>query len=907
MTVPQQPTRTTHVGNGVTTVFAYDFLCLAKRDLQVIVSGAVIDPSAYTVSNIGLGSGGDVTFNLAPASQAQIIIQLNMVLDRETDYQTNGDLFAKTVNFDFDRLWLAIQQAFGYLVRVPRLGDSDVDGAGAYLAKGNRITNLGDPVGDTDAVNQRSMFSFVTEYVDKAIAGVVGGFGWFLQTGIGAVFRTFQDKMRDTVSAADFGALGDGSNETALFANMDATPGRRINLLGRTYLVDAIPNGNDYFNGAFKVGTDIFWRHQNPRLHPFDNPAATVRAVLPTEGVYRGLNVGILPLPGSSLWKMVWRESTGHGVENGTAIMAADTADAGKTLTNTRIIYRTATADTRNFVSGVMGAGRVGIIAARPQEAGTYLDPVFIYSDNPGATNESWSAITMPTTSNVDFHGAIYPWPASAGGHDTLGYIAYGYRPTAQGGGISAWCTVDNGNTWTELTNIIPVTGAFPNLSEIAVSRIGKLNRWVATIRTSASLNMAVAISSDMRNWSTAADSGLKMGGNPPSVFYEDGKLWMLTFSRTGQVIIPEYGNAIVISEGNAEEIWASSGTTGWKGWKILTGSNFWPTGYISLQSVRGRWYGLFTMAEEQAGNSRGRTAYLGMLSSDALESASARQMKATIPQRNTIYNGGLQLWQAGTSFTTFATRMMVADGFTFARAGFAAGATVSRVNGTKGRYALRVRRDDGDSSTAMMNLSVVLTMDESIPYRDKVVAIQLRVTGGAGFSAANGFLGVQLRQTNNASEQFVTSSSGLFSVGDSPVDSSGTGVNIDGLSRDFVLVVQNVAKDTTQLLLRINWTPVGTAANDYFDLEMLKMEPGRLATPFVWESEDEVYDRAQRFYQTKNVRAENGSRHIPLAKMHRVPAVTVSVGTAANETRDGFELTHTAAADCAVVATAVM
>ena len=34
---------------------------------------------------------------------------------RLTDYQDNGDLLADTVNKDFDRLWMAIQQAFIYL------------------------------------------------------------------------------------------------------------------------------------------------------------------------------------------------------------------------------------------------------------------------------------------------------------------------------------------------------------------------------------------------------------------------------------------------------------------------------------------------------------------------------------------------------------------------------------------------------------------------------------------------------------------------------------------------------------------------------------------------------------------------------------------------------------------------
>jgi len=668
-----------------------------------------------------------------------------------------------------------------------------------------------------------------------------------------------------------------------------------------------LPNGNDYFNGAFKVGTQVYWRNRNPRQHPFENPAPVLADLLPNEGIYRGLSVGILPIANSTQWLLVWREASGHGVENGTSIMAADTVDAGKTLTNIRLIYRTSNADTRNFVSGTMEDGRTGIVAARAQEGGTYLPPVFLYSDNPGAVDEVWSAVTLPATGSVDFHGELYPWPAAAGGHDSLGHIVYGYVPTAQGGGICAFTTVDNGATWIEHLGVIPVTVQFANLSEISVTRIGSTNRWVAAVRTFSGQNMAAAVSSDMLNWSVVADSGLFMRNNPPCLMYEDGKVWLLSFSRSGREIVPEFGNAIVIAEGDAETIWQSGGQLGWKDWKIISPSTWWPTGYISVKMVRGRWYGLFTSAEEQPGNSAGRTAYLGLLSSDPVQAVSSRQMQTVIPQPNSVFNGSLQAWQAGTTFSSFSQRSMVADGFTFARTGFAGGATVSRTAGNKARYAIRVRRNDGDSSTAMMSLACVLTVADSIPYRNKPVTLSLRLAAGAGFSAAGGLLGVQVRQTNITTEQQVTGASGLFSSGDSPVGSSGTVLRIDGLWRDRQLTVQNVAKDTTQLLIRFSWTPIGTAVNDYFDMEMLKMEPGRLATPFVFEPESIVLARASRHYQTKSVRTENGARHIPLLPMHRSPAVTVSVGAASAMTRDGFELTYTAADDCVVVASAVM
>ncbi|HFE1505283.1 TPA: peptidase S74, partial [Escherichia coli] len=109
-----------------------------------------------------------------------------------------------------------------------------------YDAKQNKISNLADPSFEQDAVNNRSM----RNYVDAAIAGVVGGFGWFIQYGSGAVYRTFQDKMRDAISPKDFGAVGDGINDdsTAISACLEASsPGYKIDGLGLTFKVSTLP------------------------------------------------------------------------------------------------------------------------------------------------------------------------------------------------------------------------------------------------------------------------------------------------------------------------------------------------------------------------------------------------------------------------------------------------------------------------------------------------------------------------------------------------------------------------------------------------------------------------------------------------------------------------------------------
>ena len=86
-------------------------------------------------------------------------------------------------------------------------------------------------------------------------------------------------------------------------------------------------------------------------------------------------------------------------------------------------------------------------------------------------------------------------------------------------------------------------------------------------------------------------------------------------------------------------------------------------------------------------------------------------------------------------------------------------------------------------------------------------------------------------------------------------------------------------------------------------DLAAVQLELGGVATPY--EQRPIALEQAlcARYYQAKTVRSENGARHIPLTPMRVAPTVTVSAGTAGNITTDGFELTHTTAADCTVTA----
>lgn len=108
MSVPNQPTIFVYTGNGVTTTFAYGFYLLSLDDIVVVVND-VVQTSGFTVNGVGSQSGGAVIFDTAPADGVSIQLLREVAVERLTDYQRNGDLRASTLNTDFDRLWMALQ------------------------------------------------------------------------------------------------------------------------------------------------------------------------------------------------------------------------------------------------------------------------------------------------------------------------------------------------------------------------------------------------------------------------------------------------------------------------------------------------------------------------------------------------------------------------------------------------------------------------------------------------------------------------------------------------------------------------------------------------------------------------------------------------------------------------------
>lgn len=167
MSVPNQTPYNIYTANGLTTVFPYEFYLLNAGDLAVSLNGSVIT-SGYTISGVGNVDGGEVSFLTPPANGVTVMLERLIPTYRLTDYQDNGDLLADTVNQDFDRLWMAIQQAFIYLglaLTRPLLG-------GPFNAKNYRIENLGSPLNPHDAASKSYvdlMYQYGKGYTDDQL------------------------------------------------------------------------------------------------------------------------------------------------------------------------------------------------------------------------------------------------------------------------------------------------------------------------------------------------------------------------------------------------------------------------------------------------------------------------------------------------------------------------------------------------------------------------------------------------------------------------------------------------------------------------------------------------------------------------------------------------------------------
>lgn len=165
MTVSTELSHEEYTGNGVTTDFDFRFRIFEAKHLVVSVADPdgteriLTNGTDYTLRGVGSYRGGKVILKMPLATGWKIGIARDLPAVQETDLRNQGKFFAEVHEDAFDYLTMLIQKSLGYLSLCLRKPSFISD---HYDAKGNKISNLGKPVKDGDAVDLGTMKELIS-------------------------------------------------------------------------------------------------------------------------------------------------------------------------------------------------------------------------------------------------------------------------------------------------------------------------------------------------------------------------------------------------------------------------------------------------------------------------------------------------------------------------------------------------------------------------------------------------------------------------------------------------------------------------------------------------------------------------------------------------------------------------
>jgi len=234
MTVSSTTNKATYSGNGTTTAFTVPFYFLAAADLQVILRTGTTETvqtltTNYTVTGAGVPSGGTVTMLTAPASGTTLTIMRNVSPTQETDLLPNDRLPSESLETALDKATMLIQQLDEEAGRSLKYPATDA-AVSAQLP--------------TATLRAAKFLSFDANGLPVATIGTNATTAVFAPAGAGAISRSVNDKLRESVSVLDFGAdpTGAANSSAAIQAAVNAVGalgGGRVYIPQGTYRIDA--------------------------------------------------------------------------------------------------------------------------------------------------------------------------------------------------------------------------------------------------------------------------------------------------------------------------------------------------------------------------------------------------------------------------------------------------------------------------------------------------------------------------------------------------------------------------------------------------------------------------------------------------------------------------------------------
>jgi len=201
---------------------------------------------------------------------------------------------------------------------------------------------------------------------------------------------------------------------------------------------------------------------------------------------------------------------------------------------------------------------------------------------------------------------------------------------------------------------------------------------------------------------------------------------------------------------------------------------------------------------------------------------------------KNFVLNGGMDIWQRGTSVAFGTSTGYAADRW----AGIAvspSAQTVTRqptsdtTNLPNIQYCARVQRNSGNTSTNGVYLYQSFETVNSIPLAGQKVVFSFWARVGANFSAASNNLSAYVYYGTGTDQQVLSGLTGQTTLIGQTVQATTGWVRYTGSG-----YVGTLPTTATQIAVGFQYNPTGTAGtNDYFEVTGVQLEIGSVATPF--------------------------------------------------------------------------
>jgi hypothetical protein len=194
---------------------------------------------------------------------------------------------------------------------------------------------------------------------------------------------------------------------------------------------------------------------------------------------------------------------------------------------------------------------------------------------------------------------------------------------------------------------------------------------------------------------------------------------------------------------------------------------------------------------------------------------------------KNAVVNGGMDIWQRGTSFTTGSA--YTADrwyGGTMPARTISRQVTGDTTNLPFIQYCMRVQRNSGSTNTTTTDIGSPVETNNAVPYAGKAITFSYYARAGANFSAASSNITVSLYTGTGTDQNAFVSYTGVAQ----PINTTST---LTTTWQRFQHTI-TLGSTVTEFMPYFGYSPVGTAgANDYFEVTGVQIEVGSIATQF--------------------------------------------------------------------------